>query len=174
MLAAVAVGVALEVPLAGVARAAGALRPAPHRGEVVRLARDVVLYDDCYNASPAALATSLDVIAGEQSGRRRVAFLGEMLELGESASTLHEASGQAVARAGVAALVTVGGAAAQALGQAAVARGLPQSAVRHVATSEEAAVLARALVRPGDLVLVKGSRGTRMERVVEGLQVEFA
>nr|MCU0256332.1 hypothetical protein [Vicinamibacterales bacterium] len=140
------------------------------RGEIVRLREDVVVYDDSYNASPGALATALATVASDRSGRRRVALLGEMLELGDASVELHRDSGRAVARAGVAALVTVGGPPARALGEAAVAAGVPASRVAHCDTSDQAAEVARALLRPGDLVLVKGSRGTRMERVVEHLQ----
>ena len=173
-LAAVAIGVALDVPLADVPPALAAVRPAPHRGECLRLAGDVVVYDDTYNASPSALAQALQVLGGDRSGRRKVALLGEMLELGEASADLHRGCGPAVVAAGVAVLVTVGGAPARALGEAAVAAGLPGDAVRHCATSDEAAALAVTLVRPGDLVFVKGSRGTRMERVIERLQGEGA
>jgi UDP-N-acetylmuramoyl-tripeptide--D-alanyl-D-alanine ligase len=174
VLAAVAVGVALDVPAAAMAGAIATLRPAPHRGVVLRLSHGVVVYDDCYNASPSALLTALAAIGGDRASRRRVAFLGEMLELGEASRSLHETSGEAVARAGIAALVTVGGEPARALGLAASRVGVPPSSIHHVETSEAAASLAASIVRGGDLVLVKGSRGTRMERVVDRLQVEFA
>jgi UDP-N-acetylmuramoyl-tripeptide--D-alanyl-D-alanine ligase len=97
-----------------------------------------------------------------------------MLELGAASPGLHESSGEAVARAGFTALVTVGGENARALSRAAARCGVPAGSVHHVDTSEAAGALAPSLVRAGDLVLVKGSRGTRMERVVERLQVEFA
>jgi UDP-N-acetylmuramoyl-tripeptide--D-alanyl-D-alanine ligase len=171
-LAAVAVGTVLGVGLEAMPAALAAARPAPHRGELLRLRDDVVLYDDTYNASPSALAQALEVVASDRSGRRRVALLGEMLELGAASVDLHRDSGRAVARAGVAALVTVGGPAARALGEAAVAAGVPAAQVTHCATSDEAADVARAIVRAGDLVFVKGSRSIRMERVVERLQRE--
>ena len=74
---------------------------------------------------------------------------------------------------GLSVLVAVGGEAASALARAAGGAGLPGSAGHHVPTSEEAAEIAAALVRPGDLVLVKGSRGIRTERVVERLKAVF-
>src|SRR5438067_1791794 len=117
------------------------------------------------NASPRA--------AGVHTGRR-VAVLGEMLELGERAVGLHEEVGRAAARARVDLLITVGGAAAAALGAAAVAAGLPRAHVRHFATSEEAAAAAAAEIRSGDLVLVKGSRGVKTDRVVDRLTAAFA
>jgi UDP-N-acetylmuramoyl-tripeptide--D-alanyl-D-alanine ligase len=117
---------------------------------------------------------ALAVVAGERRFARRVAVLGEMLELGPGSEALHEACGRAAAVAGLARLVTVGGEAARRLGRAAVAEGMPESAVTHAATSGEAAEIAAALVQPGDLVLVKGSRGIRTERVVERLASQFA
>jgi UDP-N-acetylmuramoyl-tripeptide--D-alanyl-D-alanine ligase len=97
-----------------------------------------------------------------------------MLELGASSETLHRECGAAAAAAGLAALVTVGGPPARALGAAAVAAGLDPAQVAHVASSEDAAAMAPTVVRPGDLVLVKGSRAVRMERVVERLAAEYA
>jgi UDP-N-acetylmuramoyl-tripeptide--D-alanyl-D-alanine ligase len=71
-------------------------------------------------------------------------------------------------------LLTIGGASAAALAEAAVAAGLPRDRVRHFATSEEAAAAAAAVVKGGDLVLVKGSRGVRTDLVVDRLKAEFA
>jgi UDP-N-acetylmuramoyl-tripeptide--D-alanyl-D-alanine ligase len=174
VLAAIAVAVHLEVPIDAMAERVRRLTPAPHRGEVRRLSESVTLVDDCYNASPSALKELLRTAAGDRVARRRVAFLGEMLELGAASDQLHRECGAEAAGAGLAALVTVGGPPARALGEAAVAAGLDRSQVAHVASSEDAAAVAPNVVRPGDLVLVKGSRGIRMERVVERLVAEYA
>jgi UDP-N-acetylmuramoyl-tripeptide--D-alanyl-D-alanine ligase len=96
-----------------------------------------------------------------------------MLELGGCSAELHEECGRVAAGCGLSALVTVGGEPARRLGLAAVGEGLAPSALTHVATSGEAADVAAALVRPGDLVLVKGSRGVAAERVVERLAQVF-
>ncbi len=174
VLAAVAVAGEFGVPLDEVAGRARALRASAHRGDVIRLGRGVVVIDDAYNANPGAVRGALAVMAAERRFARRVAVLGEMLELGPGSVALHEACGRAAVAAGLAGLVTVGGEAARRLGLAAVDAGMPDSAVTHAATSVEAAEIAAALVRPGDLVLVKGSRGIRTERVVERLTSEFA
>jgi UDP-N-acetylmuramoyl-tripeptide--D-alanyl-D-alanine ligase len=174
VLAATAVAVHFDVPVPAVAERIGELRAAPHRGEVRRLGRDVTLVDDCYNSSPGALRMLLATAGRDPSGRRRVAFLGEMLELGAAAPELHRACGRAAAEAGIAALVTVGGPSAERLGDGALEAGMTARSVRHVTTSEQAADLVPAVVAPGDLVLVKGSRGVRMELVVERLEAEFA
>ena len=102
---------------------------------------------------------------------RKVAVLGEMLELGDHATRLHEECGWAAAASELDLLITVGGASAQRM---ATTAGLPPSTVTYVATSAEAADLAEKRVRPGDLVLVKGSRGIRTDVVVDRLKVEFA
>jgi UDP-N-acetylmuramoyl-tripeptide--D-alanyl-D-alanine ligase len=174
VLAAVAVAGEFGVPLDEVAGRARTLRAPVHRGDVIRLGRGVVVIDDAYNANPAAVRGALAVMAGERRFARRVAVLGEMLELGAASVALHEACGRAAAAAGLSRLVTVGGEAARRMGRAAVDGGMPESAVKHAATSVEAAEVATALVQPGDLVLVKGSRGIRTERVVERLTSEFA
>ena len=171
ILAATAVALEFDVPLAAIAERAARLRPASHRGEVVRLASGITLVDDSYNANPTATRRALDVLASA-AAERRIAVLGEMLELGDRAAALHEEVGRAAAAARVDVLFAVGGAPAVALADAAVAAGMPPASVRRFATSEEAAAAAVALVRPGDVVLVKGSRGVRTDRVVERLSVE--
>jgi UDP-N-acetylmuramoyl-tripeptide--D-alanyl-D-alanine ligase len=97
-----------------------------------------------------------------------------MLELGDHAMTLHEEVGRAVANARVDVLFAVGGPAAAALGRAAVAAGMASSGVRHFAASDEAAEAALGVVRRGDVVLVKGSRGVKTDRVVDRLKAEHA
>ena len=101
-------------------------------------------------------------------------MLGEMLELGEQAEALHEACGRAAARAGLAHLVTVGGPPALAMANAAVAAGMPASAVRHVGTSADAAQVVVAMLREGDVVLVKGSRGVRTDIVADRVKAAGA
>ena len=92
-----------------------------------------------------------------------------MLELGDQARAMHEACGRAAAAARLDRLVTVGGVPALAMASAAVAAGLPASAVDHVASSAEAAVLLEGNLQAGDLVLVKGSRGIGTDLVVSRL-----
>jgi len=169
VLCAAAVATELGVPLDRVVARAATLTPALRRGEVRTLGNGVMVVDDSYNSSPSALLRALEMLSVHRLARRRVAVLGEMLELGERALELHEACGRAAAAAHLDLLVTVGGDAARALGQAAVAAGLDAATVRHVPTSTEAADVAAACVEPGDVVLVKGSRGVRTELVVDRL-----
>ncbi|HEX2456365.1 MAG TPA: UDP-N-acetylmuramoyl-tripeptide--D-alanyl-D-alanine ligase [Vicinamibacterales bacterium] len=174
VLAATAVAVHFGVPLAEIARRAAALKPPYHRGELLRLPGGITLIDDSYNSSPSALKRALETVAAATGSARKAAVLGEMLELGAHSERLHEECGRAAAAAGLDFLITVGGAPAQAMGRAAVSAGMPSHAVLHAGTSDEAAELALARLRPGDLVLVKGSRGIGTDRVVERLKAEFA
>ncbi len=136
----------------------------------MKLANGAIVLDDSYNANPTATIHALDVLAASKQGSRRLAVLGEMLELGQRSVELHQEVGRAAARAGVDVLVTVGGPPAAALADAAVAAGLARDRVRHMATSDEAAELVAMLITADDLVLVKGSRGVGTDRVVARLK----
>jgi UDP-N-acetylmuramoyl-tripeptide--D-alanyl-D-alanine ligase len=170
---AAAVALELGVPLADVAARAERLVPARRRGEVRVLRHGVTVVDDSYNSSPTALNTSLEMLAREPVAGRRVAVLGEMLELGSLSVSLHEACGLIAAGAGLGLLVTVGGTPAEALGRAAAGAGMDPEAIRHVATSAEACDVVAGLVAPGDVVLVKGSRGVQTDLVVDRLVAEL-
>ena len=174
VLAGIAVAVDAGVPLAEIAAAAARLTPADHRGAVHRLKGGVTLIDDSYNSSPTALKRALDVVARETRAARKVAVLGEMLELGSSSTELHEECGRAAARSGLRLLFTIGGQPARALANGATAAGMPASAVTYVERSDQAADVVKAALRAGDLVLVKGSRGIRTDVVVDRIKAEFA
>ncbi|MGE3274586.1 MAG: UDP-N-acetylmuramoyl-tripeptide--D-alanyl-D-alanine ligase [Vicinamibacterales bacterium] len=174
VLAAVTVALGMDVPLDTMAGRIARMAPAPHRGAVRRLGKGVTLVDDSYNSSPSALERALEVIGAETRCARRAAVLGEMLELGEASAELHRRSGRAAAAAGLARLVTVGGEPARALGDAATEAGMPPTTVTHVDTSADAADVMASWLAPGDLVLVKGSRGTRTDVVVNRIEAEFA
>jgi UDP-N-acetylmuramoyl-tripeptide--D-alanyl-D-alanine ligase len=168
------VAIEMGVPAAAIAERAATLKPAARRGELLRLPGGVTLIDDSYNSSPAALKRALETVAAATGSARKIAVLGEMLELGLHADRLHEECGRAAASAGLDLLIAVGGDAAKRLADAARAAGMAAAAVLHVPASAEAADLAQRKVRPGDLVLVKGSRGIRTDLVVERLKAEFA
>ncbi len=174
VLAATAVALHFGVPLDEIVTRAATLSAAPHRGELLRLPGGITLVDDSYNSSPAALTRALETIAASTGSARRVAVLGEMLELGAHSVGLHEECGRAAAAAGIDVLIAVGGTGAASLARAAVEMGMPASSVAYVHTKEEAAEAALRRVRPGDLVLVKGSRGIGTDFVVERLKAEFA
>jgi UDP-N-acetylmuramoyl-tripeptide--D-alanyl-D-alanine ligase len=174
VLAATAVAIELDVPVSEIVERAARLRPASHRGELLRLPGGITLIDDSYNSSPAALQVALQTVGTATGCARRVAVLGEMLELGAHAPRLHAEAGRAAADVSLDLLIAVGADAARVLADAAIAQGMAVSKVAHVATKEEAAVLALERIRPGDLVLVKGSRGIGTDLVVDRLKAEFA
>jgi len=169
-LAAAAAAHVLGVSPDAMAEAASSIRPARHRGEVRRLGERVVVLDDCYNSSPEALeaaAVALSLLPGE----RRVAVLGDMLELGPSGPALHRERGRALGGR-VDAVVGVGPLAREIV-EGAREAGLPTASLHHFATAPEAALALDRIVRPGDAVLVKASRGVRLEAVVDALAARF-
>jgi len=174
LLAAAAVAIELGVPLPAIADRAASMAPAPHRGELLRLPGGITLIDDSYNSSPAALKRSLETLHAATGSARKIAVLGEMLELGAHAERLHQECGRAAADAGLSLLIAVGGDGAQWLADSARRAGMAESAVLYVPTSNDASEIALRKVRPGDLILVKGSRGIRTDLVVDRLKAEFA
>ena len=173
LLAATAVALRFDVPLSDIVARAAELKPLPRRGEITK-AGGVTIVDDSYNSNPRALSKVLSTVAGEGRFARRVALIGEMLELGDASDALHRAAGEEAAKSGLAALVAVGGASARALADGAVQGGMNPSAVHYLRDSALAADLAVTLIKPGDLVIVKGSRGIRMDVVVDRLKAELA
>jgi UDP-N-acetylmuramoyl-tripeptide--D-alanyl-D-alanine ligase len=136
------------------------------RGQRIELPGPVLVIDDCYNANPMSMRAALDDLAVSASGRK-LAVLGDMLELGPEAGRFHEEIGAYAAEAGVDVLVTVGPLAAQMAG----AFG---GTTHRAADAAEAAALARELLRPGDTVVVKASRGIGLEVVAQSLQAGLA
>ena len=168
-LAAIATALVLGVPAAAIGPALEAARISAMRMEVVRTAAGYTVLNDAYNASsPSAMLAALAVLMGPGFAGRRIAVLGNMLELGPAAAAAHREVGEAVARRGPALLVTVGDL-ARGIAESARAAGMPADAVVACADNESALALLRERLRPGDVVLVKGSRGMHMETLVRGL-----
>lgn len=168
-LAAMAVAADAGIAVAEMLPRLAALQPVSRRGEVATLANGARVVDDSYNASPAALLRAFEALAATPA-TRRVAMLGEMRELGDLAATLHVACGRAAVAAGVDELVVVGGPIADGLAKGARASGLAPERIHRFADSASAADAAASIVRAGDLVLVKGSRGTRMDIIADRLK----
>jgi UDP-N-acetylmuramoyl-tripeptide--D-alanyl-D-alanine ligase len=174
VLAATAVALDVGVSLDEIVERAATLSPADRRGAVRRLSGGVVLVDDSYNSSPSALARSLEMIGHVRGASRKVAVLGEMLELGDHSMRLHRESGKRAASAGISLLFVVGGAPAREMGEAAVATGLPRENVAYFEKSDDAAAHVARAIENGDLVLVKGSRGIRTDLVADRIAAERA
>jgi UDP-N-acetylmuramoyl-tripeptide--D-alanyl-D-alanine ligase len=166
-LAAAAIAFAVGVPAAECAAASEGLRPAPHRGELLRHAPSgALLFDDAYNANPSSMRAALETLA-TLPARRRIAVLGDMLELGAEEERWHRETGALVA--GRADLLVCVGPRARILGEGAIAAGLSASAVRSVDSAEEAAQLLAGELASGDAVLFKASRGIGLDRAVAAL-----
>ncbi|MEE2637717.1 MAG: UDP-N-acetylmuramoyl-tripeptide--D-alanyl-D-alanine ligase [Acidobacteriota bacterium] len=167
--AAVGVGLQLGVAPDDAAERIGSVQALPHRGSVHHLSSGVVVVDDSYNSSPPALDAALTTLSRERSGGRRVAVLGEMLELGDQAVSFHRAAGRAAAAAELGLLLTVGGTGARELGASAIEAGLDMTAVAHYESSDELAAEICSIVRDDDVILIKGSRGIRTDVVASRL-----
>jgi UDP-N-acetylmuramoyl-tripeptide--D-alanyl-D-alanine ligase len=168
-LAAAACAHTLGVSLATIVEAAKAAAPVGGRGAVRALPNGATLVDDSYNSNPVALRRALES-ARALPGRRHWAVLGDMLELGPEAPRFHREEGAAAARLGFAPVAGVGTLSRELVDGAAAAG----AEAKWFATAAEAAPWARAQLAAGDVVLVKGSRGVRLEQVVSALsgQVE--
>jgi UDP-N-acetylmuramoyl-tripeptide--D-alanyl-D-alanine ligase len=126
----------------------------------------VVYLDDSYNANPDSMRAALDTLAGEAGEGQRIAVLGRMAELGDGAEKAHREVGRYAAEAGVDRLVTVG-AEAELIGEGAAGGEGSVLEIDHFETAEDAARALTEIMRPGDMVLLKGSRSAGMEKVLE-------
>jgi UDP-N-acetylmuramoyl-tripeptide--D-alanyl-D-alanine ligase len=156
-LAAIAAGVALGFPLDAMAGLAPRIVFSRLRGELVELPEDAILINDSYNANPDSMRAALDHLASLDAGGRRVAVLGEMRELGPDAAAYHREIGEYARARGVELIIGVGEQASA------------YQPEQQVADAEAAADALGAALRPGDAVLVKGSRAVGLERVAEKL-----
>ena len=166
-LAAAAAGLAAGLDADAVAEGLARGWSAPHRVAPVR-AGDVTIVDDTYNASPGSVVAALDLLAGLPG--RRVAVLGEMLELGEAAVSGHREVG--VASAATVDLLVVVGDGAKGIADGARSAGLDRSRIVTVPDPPAALDALRARLAPGDAVLVKASRGVALDELVDALVAE--
>jgi len=170
-LAAAAVAHAFGLPAEAIAARLSTAVPSKMRGELIRFANGVTVIDDSYNSNPQALLEAVRAMAGAKGFRRRIVVAGEMLELGAQGAGLHHECGREIAALGVDLLLGVRG-----LAKELVAGALEAKAGRAVfcETPEAAAEILIAEAHPDDLILVKGSRGVRTERVIERLRMGFS
>jgi UDP-N-acetylmuramoyl-tripeptide--D-alanyl-D-alanine ligase len=165
-LAAAAAALATGIPLDTVKVGLEEFRPVAMRSELREVNGRTILAD-YYNANPASVKAALETLASLKSGRRAVAVLGDMLELGPSAAALHCEIGQAAAQLGIDLLIGVGPL-GRYIAEGAITAGMPRSRIFEAETTTQGAALLWEQSRPGDIVLVKGSRGMKMEMVLEG------
>lgn len=147
---------------------AGALRlfsPAGMRMEYIA-AGSVTMINDAYNANPLSMAASLECLAELRQRGRRVMIAGDMLELGPDTEHYHRQLGQRIAESRVQLLLAVGSM-SQVVADAAIQAGMDSGAVHVFKTTTQAAIAVDSLIQPGDVVLLKGSRGMRLEQLID-------
>ncbi|HMT08250.1 MAG TPA: Mur ligase family protein, partial [Pyrinomonadaceae bacterium] len=169
-LAAAAVGIVFGMKVAEIAETLNSVAPPPQRGEIIRFTEGFTVINDSYNSNPDALLSMVEtLIEGSPETSRKIVVAGEMLELGPEAAAIHFATGVKVAKLGADILIGVRGNGEQ------LVRGANEAGI-HAQFAEDSAVageLVADFVKPGDVLLVKGSRGVRTERVVEKLLEKY-
>lgn len=164
-LAASAVGFAFGMSAREVADALGTIAPPVQRGEVLHFAENFTVINDSYNSNPAALLGMVKTLVdGGKTAARKIVVAGEMLELGESEKAIHRETGAKIAASGIDFLIGVRGLAEDLVGSA---RENNLSETIFFENSTEAGEFLANEIKAGDLVLVKGSRGVRTEKVIE-------
>jgi UDP-N-acetylmuramoyl-tripeptide--D-alanyl-D-alanine ligase len=156
-----ALGATMDEIKAGLEKTA----PPANRMNIIITALGTIIIDDTYNASPTSMSAAIDALL-ETEGVRKIAVLGDMLELGEISSGAHTDIGKRCAEAKIDLLVTTGERALD-IAAGAVGAGMPEAIVRHVGSVDEAAKIINTESKPGDVVLVKASRALAFERIVE-------
>lgn len=172
-LAAIAVGLIYKMNLVDISESLRQYRPPKGRMNLIAGIKYTLIIDDTYNSSPHAAKAALEVIKMIElpEARRKIAVLGDMLELGERSVAAHREIGFKVAEAGIEALITVGKESEE-TAIAAKEAGLRESQVVSFTDSAKAGIFVQNLIQPGDLILVKGSQSTRMENIVKEIMAE--
>jgi UDP-N-acetylmuramoyl-tripeptide--D-alanyl-D-alanine ligase len=150
------------------------LRAPAMRGELLQFSNGAALINDSYNSSPAALHAMVSVLAATPNFRRRILAAGEMRELGAASPALHREAGIFTAKTGTIDWVIGVAGDAEQIVEGAVSAGIARAHTRFFSSSEEAAAFFGEFIAAGDVLLVKGSRGVKMERIVEKLLTHFA
>ncbi len=171
-LPAVALGLEYKVPLERLIAGLNGLEQVSMRGRFLPFREGFAVIDDTYNSNPRALMQMIDVLAGVPAFERRILVVGEMLELGRDSGALHYECGAYAAGRRLDFVIGVRGAAREIV-RGALDAGIPESGARFFPDSDTAGEFVRSLVREGDLLLVKGSRGVRTERIVQTLRTYF-
>jgi UDP-N-acetylmuramoyl-tripeptide--D-alanyl-D-alanine ligase len=170
-LPAVALGCYFRMDLERIAYALSHLRQPSMRGQILRFAGPITVIDDSYNSNPRALMEMIAAVS-PATCTRRILVAGEMLELGHESPVLHYQCGACAAEHGFDIIVAVQGA-AQELARGALAGGVPGSQVHFFTEVNPAIDFVSRKVQPGDLVLIKGSRGVHLEKMVQALRSHY-
>lgn len=167
-LAAAAVGTVLGLSGSAIAQGLSKFRPAAMRSQV-SVCRGVKLIVDCYNANPASMMAAVQLLAQVKAKGKRIAVLGDMLELGPNAAQMHKDVGGFIARHGIDRLVACG-LLGRSLANGARDAGQDPEHIIEVSDAHAAAAAVKSIAKPGDVVLIKASRGMKLELVAHALQ----
>ena len=165
ILAGLAVGISADYPILPVTQALETYQPPPGRGRLIEGVKDTFILDDSYNASPVAMVAALETLKNFPATGRKIAVLGDMLELGAYTIDAHREIGRTVALI-CDQLITVG-IRAKFIADGAVAVNFSKEKLHHFDDAGQAGETLQSLLLPGDVVLIKGSQAIRLERVVE-------
>ncbi|MCI4445375.1 MAG: UDP-N-acetylmuramoyl-tripeptide--D-alanyl-D-alanine ligase [Candidatus Aminicenantes bacterium] len=170
-LAACAVAFSFDLKLKEIQPAFSDLPTIEHRGQLLKLKDEIFIYDDSYNSNPVALNRVLESL-GQIKAARKIAVLGDMLELGPQESYFHREAGKKVVQTGWDLIITVG-LRAREIAAGALDNGLSKAKIWSFLQTDEAADFIISLIQPGDFVLIKGSHALTLSRIVEFLKKEL-
>ena len=165
-LAAAAVGISFGMTVEQIATSLGSVAAPPQRGEVLHFAEGFTVLNDSYNSNPDALLSMVQTLVDGSSGYRKIVVAGEMLELGDDAHAIHHETGRSIGNMGADVLIGVRGLARD------MVEGAQEAGLENATFVEDSAVagdLVVEMAEKGDVILVKGSRGVKTEKVVEAL-----
>jgi UDP-N-acetylmuramoyl-tripeptide--D-alanyl-D-alanine ligase len=149
------------------------MKPEKMRGQIVRFREGFSVIDDSYNSNPRALSEMIRFLARLHGYQRKIVVAGEMLELGPDGPELHRSCGREAARAGVGMIIGVRGLANEFLAGAREA-GADQDRLKFASDAVEAGEMLVRTIRKGDVVLLKGSRGVKLEQALNTLRASFS
>src|SRR6266478_952183 len=172
-LAAIAVGVTHEVPWEQIREAVSEMKPEKMRGQVIKFREGFAAIDDSYNSNPRALSEMIRFIGRLQGYQRKILVAGEMLELGPEGPELHRNCGREAARAGLELIVAVQGQAKEIL-EGALEAGMDRSRLKFMRDALQTGDLLARTLKKGDVVLLKGSRGVKIEQALNTLRAAFS
>lgn len=171
-MSAITVGASHDVPWEDMQAAIAELKPEKMRGQVVRFREGFVAIDDSYNSNPKALTEMIRFIGKVQGYSRKIVVAGEMLELGTESAELHQGCGKEAAKAGAHLVIGVQGMAREIL-EGARAAGVPDDRLKFAADAVQAGEILARTVKSGDVILIKGSRGVKLEQALNTLRAAF-
>jgi UDP-N-acetylmuramoyl-tripeptide--D-alanyl-D-alanine ligase len=172
-IAAIAVGATHEVPWEEIQAAVSEMKPEKMRGQVIKFREGFAIVDDSYNSNPRALSEMVRFIGRLQGFERKIVVAGEMLELGAEGPELHRSCGREAARAGLSMILGVQGLAREIL-EGALEAGMDRSRLKFARDAVQAGNLLASTIKKGDVVLLKGSRGVKLEQALNTIRAAFS